>query len=56
MDRNQRYRAETLANGYIRIDDRRSGLVWLYEADGRRRSGNGIIPAHVLASLLAVAS
>lgn len=33
------YRAEMLPNGFIRVDDQRSGLVTLLECDGSVRSG-----------------
>lgn len=35
--------ATWLPNGFIRIDDRRSGLVALYNQDGTRHSGPAIL-------------
>lgn len=35
-----RYRIERLPNGYVRVDDRASGLVGLFLPDGTPRSGD----------------
>lgn len=48
MSLSQRYRVCLLANGYVRVDDRASGLTGLYNRDGSCRSGFLRLPAEVL--------
>lgn len=49
------WRCERLSNGFVRVEDHGSGLVWLLERDGRTRSGSGRLPVWVRETVRQVA-